>query len=265
VVEFLTGCCFNAGVKIMKNRLDNIDAKKKKLDSLRPFPAALIKNLDEWFRIEHTYTSNALEGNTLTKSETALVVEKGITIGGKSMREHLEAINLASALDFMQSFITKKQSDISSKDLCDIHSLILKKIDDKHAGVFRKVPVKISQSDVVLPDPIKVPDLMDEFISWLHSAKDHPVIVAADAHFKFVTIHPFVDGNGRLARLLMNILLMQHGYPPVSIRPSERKSYIDGLEKGQTTGKLDDFYTVVYDAVLRSLDMYLDALAKTID
>src|SRR5690242_19818329 len=135
---------------------------------------------------------------------------------------------------------TTKQ-EISSATINDIHNLILKRIDDHNAGRYRAINVKIKGNDVVFPDALKVPELMDTFIHWLHTVHEHPVLIASDAHFKLVSIHPFVDGNGRTARLLMNLLLMQTGYPVAVIHPSARKHYIDALELAQKTGNLEPF------------------------
>ena len=208
--------------------------KKKILDKNRPFDKALIKNLEEWFRIELTYSSNAIEGNTLSRAETALVVEKGLTIGGKSITEHLEATNHALALDFIKEQIKRKPSDLKEKDILKIHEIIFDRIDRENAGIYRRVPVRISGSAVVLPNPRKVQALMDDFFSWIkNETKMHPVELASEAHYRFVTIHPFVDGNGRTARLLMNMILMMKGFPPAIIRKNDRLIYIKSLEKAQ--------------------------------
>jgi Fic family protein len=224
-------------------------------------PAALVRNLDDWFRVELTYTSNAIEGNTLTRRETALVVEKGLTVGGKSLIEHLEATNHAHALDWVKSQVERKRHPLSENDILHIHNLILKGIDDTHAGHYRSVPVRISGSAVVLPNPRKVPDLMRDFITWLNAPGDlHPAQVAAEAHYRLVTIHPFVDGNGRTARLLMNLLLLRHGYPPAIIRKRDRLAYIGALEQAQLGGSIEDYQQLILKAVDRSLDIYLKAV-----
>ena len=239
--------------------------KKKILDKHRPFDASLVKNLEEWFRIELTYTSNAIEGNTLTRAETALVVEKGLTIGGKSITEHLEATNHASALDFIKEQIKRKPSDLKEKDILKIHEIILDRIDRENAGIYRRVPVRISGSAVVLPNPRKVQTLMDEFFSWLkNETQMHATQLAAEVHYRFVTIHPFVDGNGRTARLLMNMILMMKGFPPAIIRKNDRLAYIKSLEKPQlVNGEGDsknDYFKLIATAVNRSLDIYLKAI-----
>jgi Fic family protein len=235
--------------------------KKLELDRFRPLSPALARNLNDWFRIELTYTSNAIEGNTLTRRETAVVIEKGLTVGGKSLKEHLEATNHAHALDFVYELIKKKPSQLSARDILDIHDMILKGIDDDNAGHYRNVPVRISGSMVILPNPRKVADLMDEFVSWMKAKKDlHPVAFAGEAHYRLVSIHPFVDGNGRTARLLMNLLLMMAGYPPAIIRKRDRLAYIGALEQAQCGGSKADYEKLIAKAADRSLDIYLNAV-----
>jgi Fic family protein len=238
-----------------------LSQKKQKIDGFRPLSPALVKNLDDWFRIELTYSSNAIEGNTLSRSETAVIVEKGLTVGGKSLKEHLEATNHIKALDWMKTLNTKDPKDISERDISDLQGIILKGIDDDHAGRYRNIRVKISGSAVILPNPQKVPDLMAELIHWLSTEdKMHPIELAGEAHFRLVSIHPFIDGNGRTARLLMNLILMMSGYPPALIRKEDRLAYIDALEKAQLGGSRDDYNKIIMTAVDRSLDIYLNAL-----
>ncbi len=189
--------------------LNKISALKDKLDAYRPFSQDILRYLEEWFEVELTYSSNAIEGNTLTRQETALVLNKGLTVGGKPMKDHLEAINHKSALDFMKQLVKHKLMTL--EDIFALHQHILKGINDEHAGVMRQVPVRISGSVVILPNPMKVPVLLEEFMQWLKVKDEHPVHFAALAHYKLVSMHPFIDGNGRAARLLMNLILMQHG------------------------------------------------------
>jgi Fic family protein len=239
--------------------LKKLTDKKDQLQKLRPLSADYLKNLSEWFKVELTYNSNAIEGNTLNRRETALVIEKGVTVKGKTLTEHLEATNHAEAIDYVKDLAANtKQQDLTKQDVMNIHKLILQKIDDENAGKYRNVPVAIAGSDVELPDPLKVPELMEEFFTWLKNKSDiHPVIVAADAHYKLVRIHPFVDGNGRTARLLMNLLLMQANYPITVIGNDKREDYINALEKAHMTGDLSNFYSLVINAVDSSLDVYL--------
>jgi cell filamentation protein, protein adenylyltransferase len=239
---------------------DNLTLKKQELDQYRPLPHALCRNLEDWFRIELTYTSNGIEGNTLTRQETALVVEKGLTVGGKSLKEHLEAANHAAALDWMHHLISRSSSSISEDIILQIHKLILKGIDDDNAGYYRSVPVRIAGSAVILPNARKVPSLMKEFVGWIAKADLHPVQFAAEAHYELVTIHPFIDGNGRTARLLMNLILMMCGYPPAIIRKRDRLAYIKSLEQAQLGGSKEDYLILIAKAVNRSLDIYLKAV-----
>ena len=234
--------------------------KKQQLDQFRPLPDILVRNLEDWFRVELTYTSNAIEGNTLTRRETALVVEKGLTVGGRSLIEHLEATNHACALDWVQAQVNRKPSSLKQRDVLQIHNMILKGIDDTHAGFYRTVAVRISGSMVVLPNPIKVPSLMTEFIKWIKTADNiHPIDLAAEAHYRLVSIHPFVDGNGRTARLMMNMILLMAGYPPAIIAKRDRLAYITALEKAQMGGPKDDYLKLIAKAINRSLDIYLKA------
>src|SRR3989344_6889495 len=245
----------------MDEILKQLTIKKNKLDTYRPLPTELVKNLDEWFKVELTYTSNAIEGNTLTRAETALVVEKGLTVQGKSLTEHLEATNHVEALEYIKTLVGKKRQSISENDILDIHRLILNKIEESNAGRYRTQHARLTETDVVLPNPVKVPDLMEEFVKWLVSeTEDHIVKISANAHYKLVSIHPFSDGNGRTSRLLMNLTLMPEGYPPAIIRKEDRLAYINSLEKAQKGHGLDDFYNLIYEAVDRSLDIYLEAI-----
>lgn len=236
--------------------------RKKALDGYRPLPPELVQNLEQWFIVELTYTSNAIEGNTLTRHETAIVVEKGLTVSGKSLVEHLEAANHARALRKVLKLARKKTKNLTERDILDIHETILRGIDDGNAGRYRSIAVRISGSMVVLPIPVKVPDLMTRFAQDITGAhKRHPVEWAAEAHYQLVTIHPFVDGNGRAARLLMNLILMQNGYPPALIRKRDRLRYIQSLEQAQLGGNKEDYYKIIADAVDRSFDIYLKALS----
>jgi fido (protein-threonine AMPylation protein) len=224
-----------------------------------PLPPELDKNLNEWLRVELTYTSNAIEGNSLTRGETALVVEKGLAVNGKSLNDIQEARNTAEAWDYVRTLFAGTRDQVDAGTILDIHSLILKNIDDGSRGRFRTVPVRISGSELILPNAAKVPGLIDGFIAWLHggSLSDHPVKVAVDAHYKLVSIHPFTDGNGRTSRLLMSLLLAQSGYPPINIKPEDRSAYIDALEKAHMQDDFSDYYRFMYSVALRSIVEYL--------
>ena len=244
----------------MDEKLKKLSEKKRQLDQLRPLPPEQVKNIQEWLDVEYTYTSNAIEGSTLNRSETALVIEKGITVRGKTLREHLEATNHAKAIDFVRSMIEKGHQFISEDDIKNIHKIVLAGIDDEWAGKYRLRQVFITGAPQEPPGPEEVPYRMKKLIEWLKDQQGvHPVKVAADLHYRFVVIHPFVDGNGRTTRLLMNLVLMQNGYPIAIIKTEEREAYIDAIRKATVTGNLDDFYSLVFGAVERSLDAYIAA------
>ena len=240
---------------------ESLTQKKQELDGYRPLPPGLVSNLDDWFRVELTYTSNAIEGNTLTRKETALVVEKGLTVRGKSLHEHFEAHNHAKALDYVHSLVDMPTTELTESHILSIHRLILQSIDNDNAGVYRTFPVRISGSLVVLPNHVKVPRLVSEFVATLNtqSSKIHPVELATWAHYELVTIHPFADGNGRTARLLMNLILMQNGYPPAIISKRQRERYIRTLEQAQLGGSRTDIDKLIAGTVDKSLNIFLKA------
>lgn len=239
--------------------LARIDLAKNIIDSHRPFPDVVLSRLRHNLIIEWTYNSNAIEGNTLTLKETLLVLEDGLTIGKKSLKEHLEAINHKEAIIFVEE-LASASNKITERNIKEIHSLILKQIDNDYAGRYRDIRVRISGSSHLPPDPLLVPELMEQFAEkWLANSRQHPVVQAIMAHFELASIHPFIDGNGRTARLLMNLILMKHGYFPAVILKNDRKKYYDTLEKGHR-GKTDDFIFFVGRALERTINLYLEAI-----
>lgn len=236
---------------------EQIEQKKNLLDQKRPLPVNTVKSIRESMLLEWTYNSNAIEGNTLTLSETKVVLE-GITVGGKTMKEHLEATNHKEAILYVEDIVHNKEL-FSEWQIKNIHRLILKGIDEQNAGVYRKENVLISGATHNPPDFMLVPDQMEQLLMWYHGEGQslHVVKRAAILHVDFVKIHPFVDGNGRTARLLLNLELMKHGYPPLIIRKEERLKYYNALDKAHTTDDYNDFYQMVVDALEHSLDMYL--------
>lgn len=247
----------------MEKVLGRIETKKKALDRYRPFPVAFQENIEDWLRIELTYNSNAIEGNTLSRIETMLIVEKGITAKGKSLVEHQEAINHARAFDYVEDLIKRKENVPAKEVVLAIHSLILDRINDPYKGRFRDVPVRISGSQAVLPNPLKVPGLMDRLFQDIDSLKvDMAPRKAVGVHYEFVRIHPFVDGNGRTARLLMNYLLLKSDYAPALIKKEERATYIGALEEYHVLGRPEKYYAYMYKTIERGLDEYLQLLTK---
>jgi len=249
----------------MREILARLEKKKARLDVARPLPAGVVAKLKEHFDVEWTYHSNAIEGSTLTLAETRLVLLDGLTVGGKSLREHLEAINHKHAIDFVEALAAKAEP-ITEHDIRQIHALILRTIDDENAGAYRKGQVYITGSTYVPPAAIEVPPLMQELVAWINSAKAaelHPVERAALAHFRLVHIHPFVDGNGRTARLLMNLVLIRESYPPAVIRRERRPEYYDALDQAHR-GETTSFVTLVAEEAERSLDVWLKAVGAEI-
>lgn len=245
----------------MEALLKRISEKKQKFDALKPFDKDLENNLHNWMRVALTYTSNAIRGNTLSHQETSQILEKNITVEGKTVVEHLEAINYAKAIDLIiQKAKEKTREKLVVEDLLSIHHCIMQNIDDAHAGVFRQCAVRIIGSMVPRPDHLKVPMLVEEFMKWLTAASDHPAKIAVDAHLKFLFIYPFVDGNGRTARLLMNLLLLQDGYPLTFSQISGPMAYVNAIEKALANNELEEYYCVMFEAIEKSLDLYLDAL-----
>jgi Fic family protein len=234
--------------------------KKNALDKLRPFNKGALAKLQETFRVDLTYNSNAIEGNSLSLSETKLVLEEGVTVGGKSMREHLEVTNHSRAIDFVESLVSK--SSMEEIDVLNLHALILDRIDPENAGFYRRGAVRISGTTYMPPSPTKVPALMQEVYSLLKTKGGEPIETAARIHQKFVDVHPFIDGNGRTARLLVNLYLMRNGYPPVIILRAERKKYINMTAKSRAENDITPFLNFLGKAVERSLDIYLDSLGK---
>lgn len=234
--------------------------KNKELDQLKPFNKGALQKLQETFRVDLTYNSNAIEGNSLSLSETKLVLEEGITIGGKSLKEHLEATNHSKAIDFVESLVNKQK--IEEIDILNIHAIILDRIDPENAGYYRRSAVRISGTTYTPPNPVNVPDLMKEVYRLLNVRSAEAIETAAQVHQMFVDVHPFIDGNGRTARLLLNLYLMRNGYPPVILLRAERKKYINAIVQAQLHGNNGPFVNFVASAVERSLDIYLNSLGK---
>jgi len=222
---------------IYENKLEKIDEIQKKINNFRPLVSQELESLKEYYRIGFTYTSNALEGNSLTETETKIVIEDGITIGGKLLREHFEAVGHSDAYDLLCKLAKKR--NITEQNILDLHRLFYYRIDQKNAGHYRKVQVFISGAEFVPPSSAKVPSLMKKFVDYIPILEEemHPVEYAALLHKDLVEIHPFIDGNGRTARLLMNLALLQHGYPITIIPPILRNDYITAIKLTQTDTK----------------------------
>lgn len=240
----------------MKMMLEALDASKAQIDAVRPLPKHTVASLRDKLHLEWTYHSNAIEGNTLTLRETKVVLE-GITVGGRSLVEHLEAINHREAINYVEGIVAD-QEDLSEWQIKNIHALVLKGIDGEGAGKYRRENVVISGASITPPDYLLVEDKMREMMTWYEKAKQlHPVERAAKLHTIFVKVHPFVDGNGRTGRLLMNFELMKFGYPPAILRKEDRLDYYNALDEACSTGSYDKITKMIGGAVQRSLDTYV--------
>lgn len=237
-------------------KLEQIDKLKAWLDEFRPFEPPIVAELKKLYDVRFTYNSNAIEGNTLTQSETELVLTKGITVGGKTLDEHLEAIGHKEAIDYIEH-LAQKDTKINEWEIKQIHNLILRKINPDEAGSYRTLDVMAAGTNYRYPPHYLLSQLMGDFVIWLNSEAAlslHPVEYASIAHYRFVSIHPFRDGNGRTARLLMNLLLIRSGYPIVVINNQVRNNYINALAYGQQNqDDLSQLYDLVFDAAIASL------------
>ena len=249
----------------IKELLKKVDALKEQLSTLRPLPEEALKKIQDALDIENTYESNRIEGNTLTLQETALVVNEGVTISGKSMREHLEAINHTEAISYIKD-IAKQDIEISERTIKEIHALILHGIDRENAGRYRTIPVMISGSTHMPPQPYLIEKQMEDYLirfKQMEEEKIHPVLVAAYLHDELVRIHPFIDGNGRTSRLLMNLYLLRNGYVIITLIGSNDAmvSYYMALEKSHSEHLPEDFLKVVVEADIVALQKYLSIMA----
>jgi len=241
---------------------DRLEKKLEILKSYRPLPGSAVKKIREQFEIEMTYNSNAIEGNSLTLKETFLVINEGITIKGKPLKDHLEAKNHKEALDYLYDLVLKNKNNSFSESLIrSFNQIVIQDIDKEWAGKYRNSEVIIMGADYKPPQAIEVPNLMLDLMAWFKNNKNklHPVELAAIIHYKLVAIHPFFDGNGRTARLLMNVILMSSGYPLAIILKNDRKKYYDVLANADK-GDLSFFIRFIAQAVERSLDIYIKAL-----
>lgn len=248
---------------MINNRLlTRLGDKKALLDARRPLPAAAVSRIEEQLAIEWTYNSNAIEGNTLTLRETQLILEHGITIGGKSLREHFEVVNHRDAIAWVE-LVAKQDEPVSPSVVRQLHALVMARIDDENTGQYRQLPVRIAGSSHEPPPAWEVPARVADWAAWLagQEGAGEPVELAALAHHRLVAIHPFLDGNGRTARLVLNLLLLRAGYPPAIIARVNRAQYyrvLAAADRGND-GPLANF---VGRAAERSLTLYLEGTSS---
>jgi Fic family protein len=246
----------------MEMLLRAIISKRDELDRLRPLSREVLSNLEHYYDLEITYSSNAIEGNTLTPVETTLVIEQGITVGGKPLKDHLEALDHYDALRYVRDLGSEK-ARLTESDVRNLHRLVMHRsrpdIAGQYANVVRYVRTETGRHE--FPSPVEIPALMCDFSGWLNGAPDTPETAFA-AHRRLVDIHPFNDGNGRAARLLMNLVLIRGGYPPIAVRLEDRLAYIRALQRAQAGQGTEDFDTLLYARLDATLEEYLDAFNK---
>jgi Fic family protein len=260
------GICREHPVCIVSQSIDEllaaIAAKKQRLDALRPVSRAALLALQKSYDVDLTYTSNAIEGNTLTLRETAELIEHGITVGGKPLRDHLEAVDHYSAVLWVRE-LADKATPLDESTVRELHRRIVVRSQPEIAGVYSTLPRRIAGSPVIFPNPAKIPQLMQEFGEWLGRAEPTPS-ASFDAHFRLVAVHPFSDGNGRTARLLMNLLLLRGGYSPVAVRPEDRKTYLDMLERASIRNDMSPFQQFMHQRSDATLTEYLSSLEEAL-
>ncbi len=244
-----------------QNRLQEIDMLKAKIDKFRSLPENILKQIQEYYKIGLTYSSNALEGNTLDLAETKVVIEDGLTINGKPMRDHLETLGHASA--FNKLLELAKSNIITEENIKNLHKIFYAKIDSDNAGNYRQKPVIVTGADVNFPLPKELDDKMREFVLKLPQLKQelHAVEYAAMLHALFVNIHPFIDGNGRVARLIMNLALLQSGYNITIIPPVVRADYIRALQDSNHNN-YQPFINFISEMVLEAQKEYLKIIER---
>lgn len=248
---------------ISQKLLEGIQEKKKRLDSLRPFNTLQLQQIKENFIVEYVYHSTSMEGNTLTLNETKLILQESITIGGKSLQEHLDVTNQKEAMLFIEAFV-KEKKEITEADILALHRITLKGISDYWAGRYKTSENRVVGSRHKTAPPYKVKNEMQALVHLIkkNSKNYHPVELAALAHHELVRIHPFVDGNGRTARLLNNLILMSRGYVPIIIRTKDRKNYFECLEEAHFENKVP-FVAFIGRRVEEAIFHYITALSKT--
>lgn len=244
----------------LQSTFERLYQKKQHLQSSRPLPAIALNKIRESLSIEWTYNSNSIEGNTMSLRETQMVLQEGITVKGKSLREHFETHNHDKAIDYLYSIIEDNYK-LRSIDILSLHGLVLRSIEDDFAGRIRNGGVRITGANFTPPNANKVADLLDELIDFINTnpLQLNDIELATIFHHKLVWIHPFFDGNGRTVRLSMNLLFMRNGFPPAIILKNDRKKYYEALNQANY-GNYQKLTLLMCQSLERTLNIYINAL-----
>ncbi len=244
--------------------LRRLQDKKDRLSTARPLPTSAVAKIRDSLNLEWTYNSNSIEGNSLTLRETHMVINEGMTVKGKSLREHFETYNHDKALSLLYKLV-EQRSSLSAKQVLELHEVVLRNIEEDYAGRLRTGGVRIIGANFIPPNARKVATLLDELMDFVTTHKGYDTLsMATILHHRFVWIHPFFDGNGRTIRLVMNLFLMQQGYPPAIILKNDRKKYYTALNKANK-GDYRKLFLLISQAVERSLNIYLSIIPDTED
>jgi Fic family protein len=255
------------------DRLTAIDLLRKELETLKPFDTEIMRYFKDYLDAELTYNTNAIEGSALSFFDTKEILQKGYVYKATPTREILEVINHGDAIRYLETLAPKPPYIVSAAEILNLHREILKGIRNDRAGKFRQESVYIRVRNVDgtvevknFPEWQEVPDKVTALLQWLRDNKQnyHPVILAAEFHYRFVSIQPFVDGNGRASRLLMNLILLQNGYPYANIKMADREKYIAAITAADKTQDMTEFYLVVMDALITMLHLYIKTFKERI-
>jgi len=246
----------------MSSLLDAVADKKNRLDGLRPLPAEALSKLEHYYDVEITYTTNAIEGNTLSPVETTLVIEQGITIRGKPLKDHLEALDHYDSIRHIRE-LGRETTPLTDRGIRNLHRLVMQRSRPDIAGRYADMAryTRTEAGRYQYPSPAEIPELMSDFAQWLSRAPHGPE-TAFTAHRRLVDIHPFNDGNGRTARLLMNLILIRGGYPPIAVRPEDRLAYIRAVHYWQDGEGKGSFDSLLYERLDATLEDYLSLLRE---
>ena len=246
---------------------EDLTQKKNELEKLPPLNGDVEEELRKTVDLELTSVGDCFDGGALTRRETEQVLFKDKVVPQRSLTEHIQALNISKAFEMIQELAARTGRPVDDSDVKNIHRVIVRELDDKNGGMFRGFAMTFPTGDQPLPEPVRVQRMMDDFGMWLYTVRTlHPVAMAAEAHLRLMSIHPFGKGNGKTARMLMNLILMKNGYPPALFSRREKKEYWQSLESAIYNNDRTDYDKLICRAVNRALELYLKTAKKqTVD